>query len=252
MIAITKPVPQSIDRCELTHVARQPIDVARAEEQHRDYERALAKLGCRIERLPVEEDNPDSVFVEDTAVVLPEIAIIARPGAASRRGETGSVAAALRRHRSLSSIEEPATLDGGDVLRIGKRLFIGVSSRTDEKGIRQLRKIVEPFGYVFEPVTVTGCLHLKSAVTQVGDEAVLLNRGWIDARCFARYDAIDVDGSEPHAANALLIGGRVLFPLAFPRTRERLEQHGIAIDTVDASELAKAEGGLTCCSLIVD
>jgi dimethylargininase len=251
IIAITKPVPPSIERCELTHLQRQPIDVARATEQHRDYERALARLGCRIERLPAEPDNPDSVFVEDTAVVLPEIAIITRPGAESRRGETTSVAAALRHYRSLASIEEPATLDGGDVLRIGKRLFVGLSSRTDQNGIRQLRKIVEPFGYDVEPVTVTGCLHLKSAVTQVGENAVLLNRDWIDARPFARYDAVDVDAAEPQAANALFLRDHVLVASAFPRTCRRLEGHGIAVGTIDASELAKAEGGLTCCSLIV-
>jgi dimethylargininase len=209
-------------------------------------------MGCTIERLKVEPGNPDSVFIEDAAVVLPEIAIITRPGAASRRGETDSVAAALRRHRSLSAIEEPATLDGGDVLRIGKRLFVGLSGRTDEKGVRQLRKIVEPFGYDSSSVSVTGCLHLKSAVTQVGDAAVLLNREWIDEGVFEGYEMIDVDPDEPQAANALVVRGRVLFPKGFPRTRERLARRGIEVETIDASELAKAEGGLTCCSIIVD
>jgi dimethylargininase len=251
-IAITKPVPPSINQCELSHLERQPIDLTLAQEQHAAYERALEAIGFTIERLPIEADNPDSVFVEDTAVVLPEIAIITRPGAASRRGETASVAAALRRYRSLSAIEEPAMLDGGDILRIGKRLFAGRSARTNEAGIGQLRKIVETFGYDVEPVPVTACLHLKSAVTQVSDVAVLLNRKWIDASCFRRFETIDVDDAEPQAANALFVRGRVMFPRAFPRTRERLERTGIAIDTVDASELAKAEGGLTCCSIIVE
>jgi dimethylargininase len=241
-----------MNECQLSHIDREPIDVARADEQHREYERALARIGFKIERLPVEADHPDSVFVEDTAVVLPEIAIIARPGAPSRRGEIDSVAGALRRYRSLSSIEEPATLDGGDILCIGKRIFAGLSARTEEKGIRQLRKIVEPFGYDIEPVTVSGCLHLKSAVTQVGEAMVLLNPAWIDARCFARYDVIEVDADEPRAANALRVRGHLLFPTAFPRTRERLARRGIELDAVDGSELAKAEGGLTCCSLIVD
>ena len=249
MIAITRPVPPSINRCELTHLAREPIDYARAQEQHVEYERALARLGCTIERLAVEPKNPDSVFVEDTAIVLPEIAIITRPGAKSRRGEIDSVAAALRHFRSLAAIEAPATIDGGDVLRIDKRIFVGISGRTNHDAIRQLREIVEAFGYAIEPVPVSGALHLKSAVTQVGDRAVLLNREWIDATCFFDYDVIDA--VEPFAANALFIAGRVVVASAFPRTRERLEQRGFAVEAIDASELAKAEGGLTCCSIIV-
>ena len=251
LIAITKPVPPTINECELSHMDRQPIDVTRAEEQHAQYERALEAIGFTIERLPIEAANPDSVFVEDTAIVLPEIAIITRPGAPSRRGETASVAATLRRYRSLSAIEEPATLDGGDVLCIGKRIFVGRSARTNDAGIGQLRKIVETFGYQVEPVPITACLHLKSAVTQVSDAAILLNREWIDASYFRGLEAIDADSTEPQAANALFARGRVILPRAFPRTREKLERRGIAVDTVDASELAKAEGGLTCCSIIV-
>ena len=250
MIALTKPVPTSIDRCELTHLAREPIDVDRAQSQHHDYELALERLGCTIERLPGEPNNPDSVFVEDTAIVLPEIAIITRPGAPSRRGEIASVAAALRKYRSLASIEEPATLDGGDVLRIGKRIFVGISSRTDREAVKQLRQIVEAFNYAIEPVTVTGCLHLKSAVTQVGPRKVLLNRQWVDASSFDDYDVIDVD--EPYAANALLVKDRVLVASAFPRTRKRIEERGVDTEAIDASELAKAEGALTCCSLLVE
>ena len=250
MIAITKPVPPSIDRCELTHLAREPIDYARARSQHHDYERTLERLGCTIERLPMEPENPDSVFVEDAAIVLPEIAIITRPGAESRRGETASVAAALRRYRSLSAIEEPATLDGGDILRIGKRIFVGISSRTNHAALRQLREIIEAFGYALEPVTVTGALHLKSGVTQIGEDTVLMNRDWIDASCFDDYDTVDV--VEPFAANALFIGGRVLIASAFPRTRDLLETRGIRVEAIDADELAKAEGGLTCCSLLID
>lgn len=249
MIAITKPVPPSIDHCELTHLSREPIDVDRARSQHHAYERLLTRLGCTIEQLPMEADNPDSVFVEDTAIVLPEIAIITRPGAESRRGETASVAAALRKYRSLTEIVEPSTIDGGDVLVIGKRMFIGISSRTDRDAVRQLKNIAAPFGYALEPVIVTGCLHLKSAVTQIGDRAVLLNREWIDAKCFADYDVTDV--VEPYGANALFINGRVVVASAFPKTRDRLAKRGFDVESIDASELAKAEGALTCCSLLV-
>jgi len=249
VIAITKPVPPSIDRCELTHLTREPIDVARARDQHRVYEQTLARLGCTIERLPMEPGNPDSVFVEDTAIVLPEIAIITRPGAESRRGEVASVAATLRKYRSLAEIEAPATIDGGDVLVIGKRIFVGISSRTDRDAVQLLKNIAAPFGYGIAPVVVTGCLHLKSAVTQIGEGSVLLNPAWIDPRCFNDYDV--VEAAEPDGANALFIAPRVIVASAFPRTRERLERRGFAVESIDADELAKAEGALTCCSVLV-
>jgi dimethylargininase len=249
VIALTKPVPPSINTCELTHLARAPIDVERARSQHRSYEETLERLGCTIERLPMEADNPDSVFVEDCALVLPEIAIITRPGAPSRRGEVASVAAALRKYRSLAEITAPATIDGGDVLVLGKNVFVGISSRTDRDAVRQLRNLVATFGYSIEPVTVAGCLHLKSAVTQIGDDTVLLNRQWVDPGCFGEFEVIDV--LEPDAANALVVAGTVIVAAAFPRTREHLERRGFDVEVLDASELAKAEGALTCCSVIV-
>jgi dimethylargininase len=249
VIAITKPVPPSIDRCELTHLERERIDVDRARAQHHAYERLLERIGCTVERLPMEEGNPDSVFVEDTAIVLPEIAIITRPGAKSRRNETASVAAVLRKYRSLAEIAPPATIDGGDVLVIGKTIFVGISSRTDHDGVRQLKNIAAPFGYAIEPVTVDGCLHLKSAVTQCGERAVLLNRDWVDPQRFADFEVIDA--AEPYAANVLLIGDHVVAASAFPRTSERLAGRGFDVETIDADELAKAEGALTCCSILV-
>lgn len=250
MIAITKPVPESIDRCELTHLAREPIDLDRARAEHHGYERLLERLGCTVEQLPMEPDNPDSVFVEDTAIVLPEIAIVTRPGAESRRGEVASVAAVLRKYRSLAEITEPATIDGGDVLVIGKRIFVGISSRTDRDAVHQLKNIAAPFGYAIEPVPVDGCLHLKSAVTRCGERAVLLNDEWVDRRCFTRLEVIAV--AEPQAANVLLIGDHVVVASAFPRTRQRLADRGFNVETIDAGELAKAEGALTCCSVLVD
>jgi dimethylargininase len=192
------------------------------------------------------------VFVEDIAIVLDELAIVTRPGAGSRRAERPSVEAALRPYRRVARIEAPGTLDGGDVLRSGRTLFVGRSSRTDEAGLEQLRAVAEPVGYRVTPVAVTGCLHLKSAVTEVADGAVLINRDWIDANAFAGRELIDADPAEPHAANALRIGATVVHPTAYPRTGKRLEDRGIAVEAIDVSELAKAEGGLTCCSLIID
>jgi len=245
IVALTRPVPASVNRCELTHVARSPIDVAIARVQHAEYERALESLGCTIEHIAAADDLPDSVFVEDIAVVVDEVAVITRPGAESRRAEIEGVAGALRRHRDVRFITEPATIDGGDVLRIGERVYVGLTSRTNAVGVRQLSEHLESYGYSVEGVPVRGALHLKTAVTQIGQNAVLINRQWVDG--FDDYECIEVHPDEPFAANALLIGDALIYPSAFPRTRERLKN----VKLVDASELAKAEGGVTCCALLV-
>ncbi|HEY4640363.1 MAG TPA: arginine deiminase family protein [Thermoanaerobaculia bacterium] len=250
LIALTRSVPPSIVECELTHLAREPIDVARATVQHRAYENTLASLGYTVRHLPDEPELPDSVFVEDTAVVVDEVAVITRPGAASRRRETLSVAQTLRTYRDLVFIDEPATLDGGDVLRIGKRFFAGRSERTNDLGIAQLRAHLAPFGYSVEAVTtMRNCLHLKTAVTAISDSVLLMNPDWIG---MPGFECVFVDPSEPFAANALLTPCGVVMPAAFPRTIERVRRHGIKVDTVEASELAKAEGGVTCCSLLLN
>jgi dimethylargininase len=251
LIALTREVPTSITRCELTHLARDPIDIAIARKQHEAYERALANAGCKIVRLPTEDDLPDSVFVEDTAVVLDEVAVITRPGASSRRPETASVAGALRDYRALVFLEPLATLDGGDVLRAGRTIFVGQSSRTNADGFRQLSEALTPFGYSVRAATPHGCLHLKSAVTAFGDNAVLLNPDWVDSSLFDGMTVISVDPSEPSAANVLRLGDVVLCAAAFPRTAQRLRDAGANVQMVDVSELAKAEGALTCCSVIV-
>lgn len=251
LIAITRSVSESIDRCELTHAARTPIDVERAREQHRAYETSLASLGCEVRRIPEDCRYPDAVFIEDTAIVLDELAILTRPGAESRRGELDAVAEVLRDYRTVVSIDEPGTLDGGDVLQLDRVLYAGHSLRTNSRGIDNLRELVATHGYRVEAVTVGGCLHLKSAVTRVSIDALLMNRDWLPAAAFGEWRIIDVDPSEPAAANALRIGGSVVFPEELTRTRRRLEDEGIDVRAVPASELAKAEGGVTCCSLIL-
>jgi dimethylargininase len=251
-IAITRKVSPDIARCELTHVRREPIDVAAARTQHEQYETCLAGLGCDVRRLPDEPGLPDAVFVEDTAVVLDEVAVITRPGAVSRRMETATVAAALRPFRTLRRIEPPGTLDGGDVLRAGRTLYVGGTARSNDSGIDQLRAMVEPLGYEVKTVEVRGCLHLKSAATLVGERTVLINPDWVDAEAFAPMQCLLVDPSEPAAANVLLVGETVVLSTAHPLTRERLVLRGIEVRTVNATELAKAEGGVTCCSLIFD
>jgi dimethylargininase len=250
-VALTRAVSPAIDRCELTHLGRKPIDFARAMAEHDAYEAALAALGCRIERLADLPDCPDGVFVEDIAVVLDDLAIVARPGAVSRRSEVESVVPRLGEWRRLARIDAPGTLDGGDVLVTPGHVWVGVSSRTNAEGARQLAAFVAPFGFATTCLQVTGCLHLKSAVTLAADRTLLLNPDWIDPASFPGFVALAIDPGEPFAANVLRIGDRVLCASEHPRTRARLEAHGITTLAVDAGELAKAEGSVTCCSLII-
>jgi dimethylargininase len=237
--------------CELTHLHREAIDVDLAAAQHAAYRAALAALGFTILQLEAQPDLPDSVFVEDAAVVLEELAIITRPGAPARRPETVSIAEALAPVRRLAHITAPGTLDGGDVLWLGSRLFVGQSGRTNADGIRQLRALVEPFGYTVTAVPVEGCLHLKSAVTEVAPDTLLINPRWIPATAFGACRLIEVDPREPHGANALLAAGSVLYPASWPATASRLDAEGIDVRPLDISEISKAEGGVTCCSLLI-
>jgi dimethylargininase len=250
LIAITRPVSPAINQCELTHLERSPIDLGRARLQHQAYEEALRNLGVKILSLPEETNLPDSVFVEDTAVVLDECAVITRPGAESRRAEIESITQALSSYRQLYSIQPPGTLDGGDVLTVGKSIFVGISNRSNQAAIDQMHISLKQFGYSVKGIRVTGCLHLKSAVTQVGADTLLVNPAWMDKANFPGMKFIEIDPSEQYAANALMVGDTLLYQPGFPLTRERLEAEGIQPILVDESELGKAEGALTCCSLI--
>ena len=237
--------------CELTHLERQPIDVAKASRQHDQYEDVLRSLGCKVTRLAGLPDDPDSVFIEDTAIVLDECAVITRPGAESRRGEVTGVAEALKPYRRLYHIEAPGTLDGGDVLRVGRRLYVGISTRSNADGARQLADAVAHHGYTVARVPMRDCLHLKTAVSTLPDLSLLLNPRWVDAECFDGARTMDVHPEEPEAANVLVVGNTVVLPLSAQRTRSALDAAGYTTVGVDASELAKAEGGLTCCCLLI-
>lgn len=228
-----------------------PIDVDAARAQHDGYEQAIRNAGFTIERLAAGPDMPDSVFIEDTAIVFDELAIVTRPGAESRRVEIGAVETALRRYRPVHAIASPGTIDGGDVLVVGRRVFIGQTTRTNDAAIDQMRRILAPFGYVVCAVPVSGCLHLKSAVSALTDDLLLANRASIDMAPFGAYAIIDVDPGEPMAGNVLPLGDRVIYPTAYPRTAERIVARGFRVDAIDVSELAKAEGAVTCCSVIV-
>jgi dimethylargininase len=250
LIAITRDVSASLADCQLSFVDREPIDIGRAAAQHHAYRQALESLGCKVVALPAQDAMPDAVFVEDVALVFDEVAVMTRPGAESRRCEGASVAEALRDYRTLKQIEAPAKIDGGDVLRIGRSIYVGQSARSNADGIDQLRAAVAEFGYTVQGVPTRECLHLKSAVTQIADGVLLIQREWVDRDVFAGYRLIDVDPDEPHAANALRIGNGVVYPASFPRTRQRMLDAGVAVTTVDLSELQKAEGATTCCSLV--
>ncbi len=252
LIAVTRPISPSFANGERTHIERGPIDLAAAKLEHRAYEDALRGLGASIIHAPDAPDQPDAVFVEDTAIVLDEVAVITRPGAPSRRPETIGIAQLLGNYRQLRHLEAPATLDGGDVLRVGRVLYVGLSSRTNTEAIAQLQSLLEPWNYGVAPVDVTGCLHLKSAVTAVDESRLLINRAWTDPDVFKPNELIDVAVEEPFGANALLVRDSVIYPTHFPHTAERLERAGINVIRTACSEIAKAEGAVTCCSLVFE
>jgi len=251
-LAITRDVSPRFNECELTHIARTPIDVKASENQHHGYVQALKELGYAVLELPAEAGLPDSVFVEDTAVVLPDVAIITNPGADSRKPETSSIAQALSRYRELVYVESPATVDGGDVLVLGKNIYVGLSTRSNQAAVDQMNEKLSRFGYSVHGVDMHDCLHLKTAVTRVDDQTLLINRKWVDMENFEGYDLIEVDQSEPFAANCLPVGDAIIYPVAFPLTSAKLVERGYKIKPVVVDELAKAEGAVTCCSLIVD
>jgi dimethylargininase len=253
LLAVTREISASFQNCELIHLARTRIDVERARAQHDAYEWALVEQGCTVRRLDGGADMPDAVFIEDIAVVTRRHAIITRPGAASRRAEMPGVSEALGRYGlPIGEIQDPGTVDGGDVLLVGRDAFIGASSRTNAAGSDQMRRLLTQLAYRVRSVPVHGCLHLKSAVTAVAQGTLLINRDWVSPEAFQGLTLIDVDPDEPQGANALLVGEVVVYPAAFPKTRARLTRHGVRVRTVEVDELAKAEGGVTCCSLVFD
>lgn len=251
VIAITRGVSPRFSECELTHLERTHIDLDLARLQHRVYLDALRELACDLIELPAEPGLPDSVFVEDTAFILPEVAVITRPGADSRRPEIESIIGVLKPLKELVLLREPGTLDGGDVLVLGKKIYIGLSTRSNQEAVNQLNQMLGRYGYSVTGVELRDCLHLKSAVSRVDDQTLLINKNWVDPACFEDFDLIEADPSEPCAANCLPVGESIIFPAAFPKTRAKLEERGYRVVTVDVSELAKAEGAVTCCSLII-
>lgn len=250
--AFTRAVSTRLADCALTHLERRPIDPARAIAQHVAYEVALVDAGCNIVRLPDLPDHPDGVFVEDTAILLGGDAIATRPGAPSRAGEVDSTVAGLDPHFRVHRLAA-GTLDGGDVLRIERTLYVGLSSRTDAAGAAALAELVAPLGYRLVTVAPAKCLHLKTAVTFAGRDhsgrpTILVNSDWVDPGLFEGVHALEV--AEPSAANCVRVGDTLILPRGNPHTAERLAARGFNLVEVNVSELQKAEAGVTCMSLV--
>jgi dimethylargininase len=250
LTAITRGVSSTLADCQLTWLEREPIDFEKAIAEHQAYERCLAELGARVISLPALDSHPDAVFVEDPAIVLDEVAVITPMGCESRRGERASLAAALAPFRPLIHMRGPAKLEGGDVMRVGRCLYVGLSARTDAAGIAQLATELRPFGYEVQGVELRGRLHLKSACCCIAAETILIHRSSVDASLFSKYRLIEVAETEPSAANALNIGETIVMPDAFPRTAAILRRQGFEVAELDMTELMKAESGVTCSSLI--
>lgn len=252
---VRRPASALADHCELTFLERTAMSFARLEDQHAAYRDALAAAGADVVALDAIDALPDSVFVEDAAVVLDELAVLTRPGAVSRQPEIDRIESAIACRRAIvERIRAPGTLEGGDVLRIGRRLFVGLTTRTNREGLAQLAAIVQPHGYAVVAVPVVGSLHLKTACTALDAQTLLLNPAWLDVASFAGFEIIEVHADEPFAANVLPLGADLIANAAFPRTLERVSAHaqrtGLRVVTVDISEFGKAEAGLTCMSLV--
>src|SRR5262245_32276900 len=252
MIAITHVPSPHMDRCELTHVARSPIDLARAAEQHAAYCDTLRACGAAVVTLDVNHGYPDCCFVEDTAVVLDEVAILTSMGAASRRGEPAGIEPELRKYRDIARVKLPATLDGGDVLRVGRSLLIGQTARTNAGGIAAVEAIATLLGYRVIRIPLDRCLHLQTAVTALDDTTLPVNPAWIDVKALGGFDLVIVPEEEPWAANVVRLRSSIVAATAFPRTVNLIRRRGYDVHTVDVSEFAKAEGGVTCLSILID
>ncbi|HVF50765.1 MAG TPA: arginine deiminase family protein [Pyrinomonadaceae bacterium] len=248
--AITRAVSREIGRCELTYRRRECVDYTRAVRQHGEYCALLRRHGVEVLTLEACDSEPDGCFVADTALVLAELAVVGRMGAASRRGETAAVAEILSTTHELARIRAPATFDGGDAVVIGRQIFVGHSRRTNREGIESLSNLTKPFGYRVTPVRVAGSLHLTTACSVLDRETLLVNPRWIDASAFGRFQVLQVTEDEDWAANTISVGETVVVEAGAPRTHELVARHCRSVETLDISEFRKAEGSLACLSIL--
>lgn len=250
--ALTHTISPEITQCEVTFVEREPIEFRLAVRQHEDYCTALRELGVTVTELSANESYPDSCFVEDTAIVFDELAIICSMGVSSRRGETKLIERELSQYRDIAHLSLPATIEGGDVLRVGKQVFVGQSSRTNPAGAAELAELLMPYGYPVIPVQTKGSLHLKSACTAIDEETLFVNPAWVELEAFKGFRLIHTPAEEPWSANLLRVGTTVCLQAGFPRAAELIERVAGSVRLIDISELRKAEAGLTCSSIIFE
>ncbi|NNK96298.1 MAG: dimethylargininase [Desulfobacterales bacterium] len=251
LTAFTHAPSPYLGQCELTYLPRQSIDIEVIKTQHIDYCDMLRRCGVTVLTFNHNDRLPDSVFVEDTALVLDEIGIILSMGTESRREENTFIASQLAKYRALERIRQPAQLEGGDILQIGKDLYVGLTSRSNQLGAQALANIVAPFGYRVETVEVIECLHLKTGCTALDENNVLINPQWVDSASFEKLNQLNVPPEEEFAANILRLGDIICMPSGFPRTRKMIEDLGYKVMVIDISEFQKAEAGLTCISLLI-
>jgi len=249
LIAITHVPSPNLQAGERTYVGHSPIDAALATRQHERYRDALEACGASVLTLDENRDLPDCVFVEDTAIVLDEVAVMMSMGAESRRREPPAIETALRQYRQIEHVRLPATVDGGDVVRAGRALYVGASPRTNGAGIVALRETLARFGYSVTAVPVRGCLHLKSGCSALPDGRFLVNADWIDVSALPAGRLVPVPPAEPWAGDVLAIDSSIIASDAFPETIDLLAER-FRVIPVSVSEFAKAEGGVTCLSLV--
>jgi len=252
LVAITHVPSPNMQRGERTFVDELVVDYELSLRQHAEYRAALQRCGAEVIVLDVNRTMPDCVFVEDTAIVLRELAVMMSPGAESRRGEPAGIEPALRQFREVRRVKRPATIDGGDVVVAGRSIYVGESPRTNSEGIAALRETLAPFGYSVTGVPVRQCLHLKTACSALPDGRFLVNAEWIDASPLPAERLVSVPADEPWAGDVLVIGNQIILAEAFPQTADLLSGLGFETIPVAVSEFAKVEGGVTCLSLVFE
>lgn len=249
--AFCREVPVTFDQAIVQSRSSAPIDVGLARQQHQAYVQALESMGLQVQVLPADRHFPDCCFVEDCAVVADGVALIPRLGAPSRRGEEIPIATVLERHVGIEWVRNPATLDGGDCLRIGKRWYVGRSRRTNAAGAGRVREVFAPLGFDIIEVPLQNILHLKCVCSRLDEQTMLLAEGSIPAEVFRDVRVLHVPAAEAYAANSLAVNGTILMPAGFPATRRAIEGAGFKVAELDHSEIRKADGAMTCLSILV-
>lgn len=250
LIALTHTVSPNIMNGEVTFIDRKAVNYDLAVQQHDIYCQALSDCGAEVKKLSVNLNSPDSCFVEDTAIIFDEVAIITSMGISSRQHESKTIAPELDRYREIIHIELPAIIEGGDVLQIGRRVYVGLSRRTNIQGVHKLAQILKQWDYEIIPVELKNCLHLKTACTAISEEIILLNPQWVEPETFSDYKVLSVPKEEMWAANTIRVGDRILLQHGFPRTLELVSRNHNALEILNISEFSKIEAGLSCLSLI--